>query len=145
MAYGLTTAAMLGLAIFGMIRIRTELDTSMTYRTFSQYWDAAPDSSILRIQEMGECCGFEDYEDRLQEPCTEYVEKMGCWEAIIEPTHTELLREAFPPCVIVIGLLSIGTILNVGMALVVRSESRSKQPSIAQRQPFDAWHKAVFQ
>src|SRR5262249_33530576 len=87
-AYGLTTAAVLGPAILGVIRIRAELGPSpTTYRAFSQYWDAAPDSSILRIQEMGECCGFGDYEDRLQEPCTEYAERIGCWEAIIEPTH----------------------------------------------------------
>ena len=144
-AYGLTTAAMLGLTILGMIRIKTELGTSMTYKIFSQYWDAAPDSSILRIQEIGECCGFEEYDDRMQEPCTEYVEKLGCWEAIIRPTHTELLKEAFVPCVIVIGLLSVAILLNIGMALAVRKESKKRRPSIAQRQPFDAWHKAVFQ
>lgn len=144
-AYGLIATAMLGLAIFGVIRIKTEMSTSMTKRTFSRYWDIAPDSSILRIQELGECCGFADYEDRLQEPCTEYVEKIGCWEAIISPTHTQLLREAFVPCVLITGLLSIATLLNIGMARVIKRESRDKRPSIAQRQPFDAWHKAVFQ
>ena len=38
-------------------------------------------------QEMGECCGFEGYEDRVQEPCTEYVERLGCWEQSSDP-HT---------------------------------------------------------
>ena len=145
MAYGLIATSMLGIAIFGMIRIKTEMNMSMMKKTFSRYWDIAPDSSVLRIQEMGECCGFASYDDRLQEPCTEYIEKIGCWEAIIGPTHARLLREAFVPCVLIAGLLCIAILLNIGMALVVRREVKNKRLSIAQRQPFDAWHKAVFQ
>ena len=94
-AYGLAAAAMLGLAIFGLIRIKTEAGTFAIERVFSVYWDEAPDSSVLRIQELGECWGFSSYEDRLQEPCTEYVERIGCWDAIIRPTHAQLLQEAF--------------------------------------------------
>jgi hypothetical protein len=143
--YGLMATGMLALATFGVIRIKTEMGTSMTKKTFSHYWDDAPDSSILRIQEMGECCGFEDYEDRVQEPCTEYVERLGCWEAIIRPAHTRLLRQAFIPCTIITALLLIATLLNIAMALTIRRERESKRWSFAQRQPFDAWHKAVFQ
>lgn len=144
-AYGLVATGMLGVSIFGVIRIKTEMNGFVARRTFSRYWDGAPDSSVLRIQEMGECCGFEGYEDRVQEPCTEYVEKLGCWEAIIRPVHARLLKQAFVPCILISALLFTATLLNIGMALVVKEEVKERRLSIAQRQPFDAWHKAVFQ
>ena len=132
-------------AVFATVHVKEESNMDQIRSRFSRMWDTAEDSLILRIQDIGECCGFESYEDRIQDPCTEYEQRIGCWSGIIEPVYMHTLKEIIVPGSILTVVLGIGMLLNLLTVIAVIKDSKPIKVLNGQRQPFDAWHRAVFQ
>lgn len=144
-AYGLVLAAMISSVVLAFVKLRQEESASQLYAHFDRLWNEAPESTILQIQATGQCCGFDSYTDRFQEPCTEYDERVGCYEGIIRDTYLHTIHSAATPCIVLIAVLGAAFFLNLAMAVVVKRNDKQERFSVSQRQPFDAWHKAVFQ
>ena len=80
-----------------------------------------------RIQDTRQCCGFYDYADRLQEPCTKYFEQLGCGELI-----SAEIEEEYSNFVILIIILMSSQLIAFVLEVVdfIKRSKDKKQESI---------------
>jgi len=167
--YLVLMGGLLSVLLIGGVRLDDFLDNEeRVHQYLDGVWDGMRDQAAARLQQYGQCCGFSDYGDRAMEPCTVYEPQVGCREVMVDlfrPRTTNAVTMAFVLAVcLVIGILLDGILLG---ALVLRLILGSRTPSAkggapddlpddgtalgasfkfeGNRQPFDAWHKAVFQ
>ena len=142
--YGLLLSAILIMSAVGYSRLQAMAKPAYTHRVFSDLWDAMDGNTLLQVQAYGECCGFNDYNDRLREPCQRYRQQVGCYQ-VMEAFFAHQLNYLLAP---LIALMAI-SLVNAGVMLVLfillqRKRQHDRKKLISDRQPFDAWHKAVF-
>jgi hypothetical protein len=132
----------------------------------SRLWNKLPDETALAIQSMGQCCGFANYTDRIQEPCIRYLEQVGCGPIMVR-YHKRAVQKLLP---VIWAFLSasLAAILS-GTVLWIWGERMSafapepsipsspkprnaKYPPFAEPLPgtpkgqsYDDWHRTVFQ
>ena len=143
-AYGILVGVVLVLASAGYSQMQLKSRKSFTHDTFSRMWDRLPVNSVLQIQAYGECCGFEMYADRIQEPCKKYREQVGCYEMMEGYWLYQINRLIIPTVIVMISCLVEAIFMIVLFAAVRKKKEADKKKLITDRQPFDAWHKAVF-
>lgn len=142
-AYVCLVSILLVMAVYGVASIGNALKESSLEKSLSTLWDTAPARTIVQIESWGQCCGFFNYTDRFQEPCTAYEEEIGCWEPMRSAVQGQLTAMMVPATVLLVGE-ALGLALTLLLAWALwRADRQAKL--IGERQPFDAWHKAVFQ
>lgn len=90
-AHGLAILVMAGLTAWAMISLSQigssafngptpfgTADGKMLKASLSRLWNRIDTPTALAIQASFKCCGFEDYLDRIQDPCTHYSPAVGC-------------------------------------------------------------------
>lgn len=139
----LLSLALTSLGIVAVIQVEGARQQDSIQAQLDRLWDDAPTPIIVQIQTWGQCCGFTSYIDRFQEPCTLYADEVGCLEPMRRVREGKLRALAGPAAVMVVGQ-AVGLILVIIIAWAGWREERRAQ-LVGERQPFDAWHKAVFQ
>ena len=76
--YLFLAVVLLGIAGVGMRWARMATDQKPAINMMSRLWNKLPDDTALAIQTMGQCCGFNNYTDRIQEPCIRFQQQVGC-------------------------------------------------------------------
>lgn len=61
---------------------------------FDSSWSTFQPIEIYKIQQWGQCCGYNSYEDRTLSPCTQYATQVGCVDAI-KPYYSDQLMMLF--------------------------------------------------
>ena len=79
----------------------------------SDLWNSFDGPTRAAAQSWGRCCGFDNYSDRVFQPCKEYLERVGCWVAI-----NELLDKI--TLVLVILFFGIAALQSLAVALTTR-------------------------
>jgi hypothetical protein len=142
--YGILIGVILVLASAGYSQMQIKSRKAYTQEIFSRMWDRLPTNSVLQIQAYGECCGFEAYADRIQEPCKKYREQVGCYEMMEGYWLFQINRLIVPTVIVMIACLIEAVFMIVLFMAVRKKKEADKRKLITDRQPFDAWHKAVF-
>jgi hypothetical protein len=137
-------AMLIGMTLWGVWLIGGSLSDDVRLESnLSSMWDTAPTATIVQIESWGQCCGFASYTDRFQEPCEAYTPEVGCLEPMRKQVTSKLTALLVPSTFVLVGQgIGLGAILILLWALW-RHDRQAKL--IGERQPFDAWHKAVFQ
>lgn len=141
--YGVLMAAVVGVTIWGISAVGVALHEDSIVSHLDSLWLDSDTQTVLQIQSWGQCCGFNNYTDRIQEPCTKYAQELGCFEVMKGPYQSRLTSLLVPGTILLIGEC-LGITLSILLLWLVWRESRQAK-LIGDRQPFDAWHKAVFQ
>lgn len=142
-AYGMVLVGTLALAVFGLVRIFILKANEGDH--LSRLWNTASDATVHAIQSQGQCCGFASYFDRIQLPCTKFDPAVGCYGGFMRDRYLNLLNASLGPSILLVSVLLLAILLDIGMLLVIYYEQEDEKMSISKRQPFDAWHRAVFQ
>jgi hypothetical protein len=147
-ALGLGSICQLVAALGIYLWMRQQKDEKTLKPHMSHIWNTCSDSLAYSIQTIGQCCGFNNYADRIMNPCVEWAPEIGCYEAIMRDVYLYTIKLAAIPYLVMIGLSAAATVAFAVEFLVHRSNTK-QDPLVAkvkvQRQPFDAWQKAVFQ
>lgn len=128
------------------------------HKKMNETWDTCSDSLILTIQKIGQCCGFSNYKDRIQEPCELFDPEIGCYEGIMKPMYRSVFKSMNTLFIIttiiscVTLIFEIGHLHNIAKKRGQREESRrpgKSDPKLANFmtspiEPFDNWHRAVL-
>lgn len=141
--YAILMLAVTGVTIWGVTAISGSLQDSDIETHLDRIWIDSDTSTVLQIQTWGQCCGFNNYTDRIQEPCTKYAEEVGCLQ-MMKGQYEARLTSMLVPSTILLIAECIGIVLN-GLVLWLSWREGKQAKLIGDRQPFDAWHKAVFQ
>lgn len=143
LGYMILILALIGVTITGVAVLGSSLKEDRLLGTLGNIWDSVDNTTALQIESWGQCCGFLNYSDRIQEPCTRYQEEVGCYQVMRVLYESKLAMIVVPLTVLLLGEC-VGLIFNMILLwLSWRETYQSKM--IGDRQPFDAWHKAVFQ
>lgn len=142
----IATGLLFGLMVLLAMGIFIQYTRPSSRKYLSNLWDTMDKGEIYKIQNVGECCGFTDYNDRIQEPCKQYHEQIGCSE-FMEEVYVPLVDKAMIPWV-ALWLFTVCAILIhitlISITLYEEKKARDGRFVLGERQPFDAWHKAVF-
>lgn len=140
------TGLLFGLLILLAMGISIQYNRPSNSQYLSTLWDTMEKNQVKKIQNIGECCGFLDYNDRIQEPCKEYHEQIGCSE-FMEEIYVPLVDKAMIPWVALWMLTVFGIFIHLTLIIITLYEEKRAREGrfvLGERQPFDAWHKAVF-
>ncbi|PJF17715.1 hypothetical protein PSACC_02474 [Paramicrosporidium saccamoebae] len=141
--YSLLMLAAIGVTIWGVSSVGMSMKDPEVEGYLDRVWMDSDNGTILQIESWGQCCGFHNYTDRIQEPCTKYAEEMGCYE-LMKGQYEESLTVMLVPATLLLVAECVGLALNLAVLWLVWREGRQAK-LVGDRQPFDAWHKAVFQ
>jgi len=141
--YALLLAGLVGCTIGGLVILARSNSDSTIEAHLDRLWNTTNVSTALQIQTWGQCCGFRDYADRIQQPCTEYQQEVGCFEPMRSFYAQRLDLMWMPGLVLLIGEC-VGLLLAL-IILYLRYRDDQEAKLIGDRQPFDSWQKAVFQ
>lgn len=141
--YSILMLAVTGVTIWGVTAISGSLQDGTVEEHLDHVWMDSDTPTVLQIQTWGQCCGFKNYTDRIQEPCTKYQEEVGCFPAM-KSQYTARLTSMLVPSTVLLIAECVGILLN-GLILWLSWREGKQAKLIGDRQPFDAWHKAVFQ
>jgi hypothetical protein len=141
--YMLLMTAVLSVTIWGVTEVGISLQDSSIETHLDSLWMNAETSTILQVESWGQCCGFHNYTDRIQEPCTKYEQEVGCLDPMRSQYQARLTTMLAPGMVLLVGEC-FGVALT-GMILWLAWREGRQAKLVGERQPFDAWHKAVFQ
>ncbi len=138
-------AAALAVALKETLAVQQD-GTGAVLAELSGAWNRVSDATAVRIQAWGQCCGFYDYGDRAVDPCTKYAPEVGC----AEPAAALYMRRVtamVAPLAVLLGGALVGLLLQAALLRRTWGESSAAAEAkfIGDRQPFDDWHKAVFQ
>lgn len=160
------------LAAVGVQFARTHESETFTKQHFDKLWQTLPDDVVMNLQQYGQCCGFANGTDRVQEPCQRYRERVGCF-TVMENYYLDQLYKIIPTAWTVLGLclmgLTSGALLWLAQELEDRRESAKagtamntgtqsayeQNPYCAKQQDdppgtpklqqtYDAWHRTIF-
>lgn len=165
--YAVLMGALVSLIFVGGLRVEEFLAKPEKIDIYlDQVWDGLRDSSVAKIQAYGQCCGYLDYDDRVVEPCTHYEPQVGCRDVMIDIFKPKTRNSVTVALVLAIcGLfgLFLDTLMLFSVIVAPCIPKKTKKKNIdddlifqsdaetggikfeGNRQPFDAWHKAVFQ
>lgn len=141
--YGILMLAITGVTIWGITAIGSYLQDEHVETQLDRVWMQSDTNTVLQVESWGQCCGFHNYTDRIQEPCTKYSEEVGCFEVMKKP-YVARLSSMMVPGTILLACEAIGMLGNLLVLWLIWRESKEAK-MVGERQPFDAWHKAVFQ
>jgi hypothetical protein len=144
-AYGLLLATILIASAFGYSNTLMWGRHGFTHKRFSNLWDRLDDTTVLQVQDYGQCCGFDSYTDRIQEPCKRFREQVGCYDTMAGFFKYQLNRLRVPALMVMVVTCLVFLATAALFWFVRRQRRQDKRKLIPDRQPFDAWHKAVFQ
>lgn len=130
-------------SIWGLTMISASLVPSQMEGTLDDLWMHGNNNTVVQIESWGQCCGFHNYSDRVQEPCTLYDQEIGCLEPMREQLSSKLTAMVVPTTLLLVAEC-IGLAASLITLWMVWREGKEAKV-IGERQPFDAWHKAVFQ
>lgn len=141
--YGILMLALTGVTIWGIAAINTNLQDAKVEAQLDKIWMQSDTTTVLQIESWGQCCGFHNYTDRIQEPCTKYSEEVGCFEVMRRPYEARLTSMMIPSTIL-LACEAVGMLGNLVVLWFIWREGKEAK-LVGERQPFDAWHKAVFQ
>lgn len=141
--YLLLMIAVLAVTIWGNVGIGSLLKETSVEERLDRVWMQSDTATILQIESWGQCCGFHNYTDRIQEPCTKYQQELGCFELMRGQYQSRLAGMLAPSLVLLVG--ELGGVALITLILWLEWREGRKAKMVGDRQPFEAWHKAVFQ
>lgn len=147
---------------YSKVSTKGDVNTS----NMSRIWNKLPDETALAIQSMGQCCGFSNYTDRIQEPCIRYIEKVGCGQIMTRYYRRSVYK--LVPIVWIflsaaLAAIASGTLLWLwgerlwayGPEPSISSSPKNNNaqyppytdplPGTPKGQSYDEWHRTVFQ
>lgn len=111
-------AAIIGCGLrWAIVSNKKEVST----KRMSKLWNELTDEKAMAIQAMGECCGFTNYTDRIQEPCIRFTKQVGC-----APTMIKYHKKATDKIIkLIYGLLTVcGMAIISGMGMWIWGERK---------------------
>ena len=143
LVHTLLSTTLIAIAAWGLLTTVRSLSPATLDRSLDNLWMTAHNRTIIQIESWGQCCGFHNYTDRLQEPCTLYAQEVGCYGPMRDQVAGKLAAMVVPSTILLIGMLiSLG--LNLTILLLEWKEGR-KEEIVGDRQPFTDWQKTIFQ
>lgn len=117
--YLIGVAVAVALIAVGGVRVESFLnDEAWIESELSQLWDHMDDVSASRVQAWGQCCGFQNYADRVMEPCVEYSPSVGCKE-VMEAVYLPTMGRVLGPAIFLFIAACVGLFVEVVLLVVL--------------------------
>lgn len=141
--YGILMAGILAVSILGTVQLLAA--KSQVRKHFNHIWNTSPDRFAQMIQAKGQCCGFDSYTDRIHEPCKAFEPKVGCFPGFMKDRYLSALKYLLVPLLALVVASGLALVLDLAMFAVIYFELEDERKCIRKQEPFDTWHKAIFQ